>query len=77
MKFLSVLLIAVTVAFPINGLINEEVSRVIDLKANIVKVSTSVTLKNDGDSPVSSFDYVVDPIHSKNLAYISIGQVRI
>ncbi|XP_078488301.1 dolichyl-diphosphooligosaccharide--protein glycosyltransferase subunit 1-like [Ciona intestinalis] len=55
-------------------LVNEEVSRVIDLKSHLVKVTTTVTLKNTGNSAVSNFQFTVDPTHVKQLAYISISK---
>jgi len=52
-------------------LINEEVVREIDLKSHLVKVTTTITLKNGGDSAVSSFQFAVDPSHASELAHIS------
>nr|CAB3265738.1 dolichyl-diphosphooligosaccharide--protein glycosyltransferase subunit 1-like [Phallusia mammillata] len=71
-KLTLILLLGATIANA--TLINEEVSRVIDLKAHLVKISTTVTLKNDGASSVSSFEYSVEPSHAKQLAYISVSQ---
>ena len=56
-------------------LINEEVSREIDLKSHLVKITTTITLKNGGDSAVSSFQFAVDPSHASELAHISASSV--
>ncbi|XP_076812550.1 dolichyl-diphosphooligosaccharide--protein glycosyltransferase subunit 1-like [Clavelina lepadiformis] len=54
-------------------LINEDVNRVIDLRSHLVKVTTTVTLRNRG-GPVSEFKFIVDPTHNKQLAHISFTQ---
>ena len=56
-------------------LVNEEVTRVIDLQTHLVKVTTTVTLKNGQGSAISSFRFTVDPSHAKQLAYISFVKV--
>lgn len=57
------------------SLINEEVSREIDLKSHLVKISTTITLKNTGDDAVTSFNFAVDPSHASELAHISASSV--
>lgn len=57
------------------NLVNEEVSRNIDLKTHLVKVTTSVTLRNDGTAPLPAFQFVVDPSHAKQLAHIQVTEV--
>ena len=56
-------------------LVNEEVVRLIDLQTHLVKITTTVTLKNDQSGSVSTFRYTVDPSHAKQLAYISFSKV--
>ena len=68
-------LIALLLALADASLVNEEVSREIDLKSHLVKIATTITLKNDGDSAVVSFDFAVDPTHASELAHISASQV--
>jgi len=67
-------LIALLLALADASLVNEEVSREIDLKSHLVKIATTITLKNDGDSAVISFDFAVDPTHASELAHISASQ---
>ena len=58
-----------------SDLINEEVTRVIDLQSHLVKVTTTILLRNDG-SPESTFRYTVDPSHAKHLAHIQFYKVN-
>lgn len=57
-------------------LVNEDVNRVIDLRSHLVKVTTTVTLKNDKSGPVTTFRFTVDPSHAKQLAYIAFSKVN-
>uniref|UniRef100_H2Z4F8 Dolichyl-diphosphooligosaccharide--protein glycosyltransferase subunit 1 n=1 Tax=Ciona savignyi TaxID=51511 RepID=H2Z4F8_CIOSA len=73
-KSLVSVLILTFVATSTATLVNEDVNRVINLKSHLVKVTTTVVLKNTGTSPVSAFVFNVDPSHIKELAYISISK---
>ena len=58
-------------------LINEEVTRVIDLQTHLVKVTSTVVLKNGQGGSATTFQYTVDPSHAKQLAYISFSKVSL
>lgn len=42
-------------------IVNQHVSRVIDIKTHIVKAVNAIAFKNKGSSAVNSYDFVVDP----------------
>ena len=75
MSILKLLVIAVLLACVTAELVNEDVTRVIDLRTHLVKVTTTVILKNDKSGPVSTFRFTVDPSHAKHLAYIAFTKV--
>lgn len=54
-------------------LVNVEVSRSIDLKTHLAKISSFVTLRNDGPSAAKEFEVVVDPSNADKLAYIAVS----
>jgi oligosaccharyltransferase complex subunit alpha (ribophorin I) len=72
MSWVRVCLVALLVAISTDAsLVNEEVSREIDLKSHLVKIATTITLKNTGDDAVTSFNFAIDPSHASDLAHIS------
>lgn len=51
--------------------VNSKVSRTIDLKSHIVKISISASLRNDGPSAAKEFEIQVDSQDVANVAYLS------
>jgi len=76
MKLFVILLLGCILGFTKATLVNEEVTRVIDLKSHLVRVITKVTLKNTGEKSLSRFQFVLDPKHSGDLASILFTQVN-
>ena len=52
------------------SLVNTKVERSIDLNSHLAKISTTITLTNNGRSAAQSFLYAVDPQLRDSLAYI-------
>ena len=52
-------------------LVNEQVTRKIDITTQVAKYTTTVVVKNSGSSPEKEFVYVIEPQLSERLAYIS------
>ena len=52
-------------------LVNEQVTRKIDITTQVAKYTTTVVVKNSGSSPEKEFVYVIEPQLSGRLAYIS------
>ncbi|XP_064633039.1 dolichyl-diphosphooligosaccharide--protein glycosyltransferase subunit 1-like [Lineus longissimus] len=53
------------------NLINTKVERTVDLSSHLAKTTSSITLKNNGNTAVKSFLFVVDPSLAGNLATLS------
>lgn len=53
-------------------LVISEVSRKIDLSTQLTKVSTSLTLENEGDSAVGHFHLVIEPALVDKLAFVGV-----
>ena len=68
-SLLTVVLLA-AFATASKSLVNEKVSRKIDLTTNIVRVFSDVTLRNDGNSPSASFDVAFS--QGSNLADLEV-----
>lgn len=75
MGFVQVICIAVCLHMAHGALVNSDVTRTVDLKTHIVKISSSVTMRNDGPSSVSKFEIQVEPEHLDNLAYVEVTLV--
>lgn len=51
-------------------LVNSKLDRNIDIASQLVKVLIKLTLENTGKSPVSSFQYALEPNIKPKLAFI-------
>ena len=54
----------------VDGLVNEEVKRTVDLSSHLAKVSVEVLLANPGPGAVHSFTLAVEPEQAPHLAYV-------
>ena len=53
-------------------LVLKDVSRKVDLSTQLTKVSTSVTLKNGGDSSTGHFHLAIEPSLVDKLAFVGV-----
>lgn len=54
--------------------VNTEVERNIDLNSHLVKIKTKLTIRNDGNSPASTYQVAIDPVHAERLSFISVRE---
>ncbi|GFQ66461.1 dolichyl-diphosphooligosaccharide--protein glycosyltransferase subunit 1 [Trichonephila clavata] len=57
-------------------LVNNKVERNIDIASQLIKVTVKLTLENAGKSPVSSFNYALDPDTKAHLSHFGASQMQ-
>ncbi|XP_030633191.1 dolichyl-diphosphooligosaccharide--protein glycosyltransferase subunit 1 [Chanos chanos] len=71
-RIIGVILVVLQVSWlgSVNGLVNEEVKRTVDLSTHLAKITSEILLSNQGDSPAQSFILALEPDLAPHLAYI-------
>lgn len=57
-------------AEPSNELVNTNVERTIELTSHLVHITSVISAENKGSSSIKSYNYVVEPQHAKNVAFV-------
>ena len=60
-----------------DNLVNTNVERALDLVSHIPRETISVTIENRGSKVTRHYDYIVEPQHISNVAFVgaSVGQL--
>ncbi|XP_056129547.1 dolichyl-diphosphooligosaccharide--protein glycosyltransferase subunit 1 [Lampris incognitus] len=66
----ALLFVALSCRVSANGLVNEEVKRLVDLSTHLAKITAEITLANHGDHAVQTFMIAVEPDLVPHLAYV-------